>query len=117
MAQVVKNLKFQIHHFSYPCCLSWKFKVTHLNASAIILETMSDNCCYILMDPLAILFINYHRHTVNQVRGGNWSPLPSYNVVTDSFLILDTTSYNYPPVCINSGVLYISMRMYDSCGD
>ncbi|KAL7549330.1 hypothetical protein ACHAWF_012600 [Thalassiosira exigua] len=69
-----------------------------------------------LIDPDARVFINFDRKVLGQVGGGHFSPLGAYHASTDSFLIVDTAKYKYPPVWVGTSDLFASMATVDRCG-
>merc|ERR1711924_594354 len=55
--------------------------------------------------------VNYHRGTVHQipVNNGHFSPVGGYHRESDRCLVLDTNSWRYPPVWIETGLLWRAM--------
>lgn len=75
----------------------------------IAMESLTDNDSFIL--------VNYRRADMGQEKGGHISPLGAYDAETDRFLILDVTSYKYPPVWVEAATLFGAMNTPDSDND
>jgi len=60
------------------------------------------------------LLINYSRAPLGQGYYGHISPLAGYDEETDRFLILDVTTYHYPPVWVEARTLWEGMQAVDS---
>lgn len=60
------------------------------------------------------LIVNYQRRSLGQNEVGHMSPLAAYNHNSDSVLIMDTTSYNYPPTWVPVKMLFAAMMTTDS---
>ena len=60
-----------------------------------------------------ILIVNYLRDALGQHSGGHFSPLAAYHPVTDRFLILDVADVRYPPVWVDTEVLFAAMATID----
>ncbi len=61
-----------------------------------------------------VVLVNYLRSAIDQISGGHISPLGAYDVVTDRFLILDVSTYKYPPVWVTAEALFGAMNTGDS---
>jgi hypothetical protein len=59
------------------------------------------------------LIVNYLRDAVGQHSGGHFSPLAAYHPRTDRFLVLDVADVKYPPVWVETPVLYRAMATID----
>lgn len=57
------------------------------------------------------LVVNYHRGTVKQipVNNGHMSPVAGYHMDSDKCLILDTNTWRYPPVWVDTKMLWEAM--------
>jgi hypothetical protein len=63
------------------------------------------------------LLVNYLREALGQRSGGHFSPLAAYHPGTDRFLVLDVADVKYPPVWVETPVLYDAMATIDEhCG-
>jgi len=60
------------------------------------------------------LLVNYQRKSLGQDNVGHISPLAAYNRKSDSVLIMDTTSNNYPPTWVPVKMLFAAMMTTDS---
>lgn len=61
-----------------------------------------------------VLLINYYRKTLEQKGGGHISPVAAYDTESDRFLVLDVSSYKYPPVWVTTALLFKAMTTVDS---
>ena len=61
-----------------------------------------------------VLLVNYYRKAIAQKGGGHVSPVAAYDAKTDRFLVLDVSSYKYPPVWIETAALFTAMTAVDS---
>ncbi len=61
-----------------------------------------------------VLLVNYYRKAIAQQGGGHISPVAAYDDKTDRFLVLDVSSYKYPPVWIETAALFTAMTAVDS---
>jgi hypothetical protein len=59
------------------------------------------------------LIVNYLREALGQRSGGHFSPLAAFHPVTDRFLILDVADVRYPPVWVDTEVLFRAMATVD----
>ena len=59
------------------------------------------------------LIVNYLRDAIGQQSGGHFSPLAAFHAASDRFLILDTASYKYSPVWVETEVLFAAMGTID----
>lgn len=75
----------------------------------IAVATLNDDDHFIL--------VNYLRKAIGQEAGGHISPLGAYDADTDQFLILDVSRYKYPPVWVESAMLFSAMNTQDSDND
>ena len=66
-----------------------------------------------LIEPENYIVVNYQREVLGQRRVGHISPIGAYDDKTDSVLILDTASYNYPPTWVPLAQLYSAMTTVD----
>ena len=57
------------------------------------------------------LVVNYHRGTVHQipVNNGHMSPVAGYHRDSDKCLVLDTNTWRYPPVWMDTELLWAAM--------
>ncbi|HAN31697.1 MAG TPA: glutathione gamma-glutamylcysteinyltransferase [Myxococcales bacterium] len=60
-----------------------------------------------------LLLVNYLRKAIHQRTGGHISPVAAYDADTDRVLILDSSSYKYPPVWVAVGDLFRAMNTVD----
>lgn len=91
-------------------------KAVHLDPSAVSVDAMRQDLKEAIESDDARVMINYNRVSANQVGGGHWSPLGSYNVERDAFLVMDVAKYKYPPAWITTDLLYASLSTFDPCG-
>ena len=54
---------------------------------------------------------------IGQQIGGHISPLGAYDAKADQFLILDVARYKYPPVWVETTVLFDAMNTPDAAND
>ena len=57
------------------------------------------------------LVVNYHRGTVHQipVNNGHMSPVAGYHRESDMCLVLDTNAWRYPPIWVETQLLWEAM--------
>ena len=67
-----------------------------------------------LARPGDFVIVNYLRSAVGQEGGGHISPIAAYHPQTDRFLMLDASSYKYPPLWIPADRLWAAMNTTDS---
>lgn len=67
-----------------------------------------------LSQPGDVLLVNYLRSAIDQESAGHISPLAAYDEETDRFLVLDVSTYKYPPVWVRADALYGAMNTLDS---
>ncbi len=60
-----------------------------------------------------VLLVNYLRKALDQKTGGHVSPVAAYDEETDRFLVLDVSTYKYPPVWVTTDALFKSMNTVD----
>lgn len=60
-----------------------------------------------------ILLVNYDRRLLNQKGAGHISPIGGYHLRSDRWLVLDVSSYKYPPVWVPSKLLWEAMKSKD----
>jgi hypothetical protein len=60
------------------------------------------------------VLINYLRSAIGQKSGGHISPIGAYDEVTDRFLVLDVSTYKYPPVWVKADAIFSAMDSPDS---
>jgi hypothetical protein len=58
--------------------------------------------------------VNYLRSAMGQQSGGHISPVAAYDEQTDRVLVLDVSSYKYPPVWVEVATLFAAMNTRDS---
>jgi hypothetical protein len=63
------------------------------------------------------VIVNYLRIAIGQERFGHISPLAAYDADSDRFLILDVSSYKYPPVWVETSALFAAMNTTDRDND
>ena len=61
-----------------------------------------------------VLLVNYDRKILKQKGSGHISPLGAYHAASDQVLILDVSSYKYPPVWLKTALLYKAIHTKDS---
>ncbi len=71
----------------------------------------------ILKNDFDFMIVNYHRSAIGQTGGGHISPIAAYHQQTDQFLILDVSSYKYPPVWVSATMLWNAMNTGDAVSD
>ena len=67
-----------------------------------------------LRKPDDYVIVNYRREAVGQRGGGHISPLGAYDVVTDSFLVLDVNPAAAGWVWMSASTLIKGMRTFDT---
>ena len=67
-----------------------------------------------LSEPNNFVLVNYLRSAINQKTGGHISPIAAYNETGDRFLILDVSTYKYPPVWVAASDLWEATITIDS---
>lgn len=60
------------------------------------------------------MLVNYQREALGQRRVGHISPLAAYDQASDSVLILDTATYNYPATWVPLPRLHAAMAVTDA---
>mmetsp|Transcript_19740 Transcript_19740/g.30804 ORF Transcript_19740/g.30804 Transcript_19740/m.30804 type:complete len:485 (-) Transcript_19740:123-1577(-) len=93
----------------------WEVTVHEVDPSKTTLSKMRLDITAALIDPDARVMINYKRSEIGQVGGGHFSPLGSYHLPTDSFLIMDVAKYKYPPVWVGAATLFSSLSTGENC--
>ena len=66
-----------------------------------------------LADPTNVLVVNYQRERVGQGEMGHISPVSAYHPQSDRFLVLDTATYEWPPVWVPVEALFEAMNTVD----
>lgn len=92
------------------------YSSTFINADTLTAEAFRNTLKITLNDPEQIIIANYNRPEAGQVGGGHFSPVVAYDQETDSVLIMDTSSFKYPPVWIDLNKFVKSMSTKDSAG-
>ncbi|MCO4760847.1 MAG: phytochelatin synthase family protein [Myxococcales bacterium] len=64
-----------------------------------------------------VLLVNYLRRAISQKSGGHVSPVSAYDAQTDRMLVLDVSTYKYPPVWVGTAALFAAMNTTDSSAD
>ena len=67
-----------------------------------------------LAHPGDFVVVNFDRRVLAEEGGGHFSPLAAYDAQSDSFLVLDTASYKYPPTWVPAELLHRAMATRDS---
>ena len=70
-----------------------------------------------IRDPQARIIVNFDRAALDQEGYGHFSPLASFSVSQNAFLLLDVAKYKYPPVWVPANRLVAAMATVDACGD
>ncbi len=60
-----------------------------------------------------VVLVNYVRKAIHQKTGGHISPLAAYDEDTDRFLVMDVSTYKYPPVWVKTEALWAAMNTVD----
>lgn len=84
------------------------------HASDTTIDTFRKLAVTNLSTPGDYLLVNYHREALGQGPYGHISPLAAYDEETDRFLILDVTSYHYPPVWVETATLWQALNTIDN---
>lgn len=92
-----------------------KAQVYH--ASASTLEQFRAVAKANLKNDFDFTIVNYHRSAIGQTGGGHISPIAAYHQQTDQFLILDVSSYKYPPVWVSATMLWNAMNTGDAISE
>jgi hypothetical protein len=87
-------------------------QVTHAGDSTV--EVFRREAIRNLESPGDYLLVNYRRAELGQGRAGHISPLGAYDAATDRFLVLDVTTYKWPPVWVEARALFAAMDTIDS---
>ncbi|PZV10722.1 MAG: glutathione gamma-glutamylcysteinyltransferase [Pseudanabaena sp.] len=95
---------------------SYDIKVKFYHASNTNLFEFRQLISNNLKQPNNYVVINYLRKAIGQESGGHISPIAAYNKETDRFLILDVSSYKYPPVWVKVEELWQAINTVDSDG-
>ena len=66
-----------------------------------------------LADPTDVLLVNYHRPALHQEGGGHISPIAAWDAASDRALVLDVSTYKYPPVWVAVADLHRAMATVD----
>lgn len=92
------------------------FSAAFINAETLTVDAFRNTLKSTLHDPGQMIIANYNRPEAGQVGGGHWSPVVAYDQDTDSVLIMDTSSFKYPPVWIDLNQFVKAMATKDSDG-
>ncbi|MBD2353127.1 phytochelatin synthase family protein [Tolypothrix sp. FACHB-123] len=84
------------------------------HASSITLEQFRNQAKANLKNERDFIIVNYDRSQLGQDGKGHISPLAAYSEKTDKFLILDVSSYKYPPVWVSASTLWKGMNTTDT---
>lgn len=60
-----------------------------------------------------VMLVNYLRSAIAQRSGGHISPVGAYDEQTDRMLIMDVSTYKYPPVWVQTATLFAAMNTVD----
>lgn len=72
-------------------------------------DILKDN----MRNPENFLIVNYLRSTLGQDNVGHISPIGAFDPETDEVLLMDVTTYNYPPVWVKVPDLFAAMNTMD----
>ena len=61
-----------------------------------------------------VVLVNYLRKSIHQRTGGHISPVAAYDAETDRALVMDVSTYKYPPVWVRLPDLFRAMNTVDS---
>jgi len=67
-----------------------------------------------MKNPENYMLVNYFRSPLGQGDIGHISPVGAYNELTDEVLIMDVTTYNYPPVWVKLTLLFDAINTRDA---
>jgi len=67
-----------------------------------------------MKNPKNYVLVNYFRAPLGQGDIGHISPIGAYDELTDEVLIMDVTTYNYPPVWVKLTLLFNAMNTLDA---
>jgi glutathione-S-conjugate glycine hydrolase len=100
LAQIMKQFNLQT-------------KTVHANKKAS-LQKFRGTARQVLRDPNRFIIVNMSRKVLGQAGEGHLSPIAAYNQKNDSFLVMDTARYKYPPFWVKTKLLWKSMQTRDS---
>lgn len=83
-------------------------------ADAVTVEAFREAVGRNLRAPDDFMLVNYQREVLGQRRVGHISPVAAYDQASDSVLILDTATYNYPATWVPLARLHAAMAETDS---
>lgn len=93
---------------------SYKRQVQVDHASSTTLQQFRTQAIANLRNDQDFIIVNYDRSQIGQAGSGHISPLAAYDEKTDQFLILDVSSYKYPPVWISASTLWNAINTTDT---
>lgn len=82
-------------------------------ADAVSVDEFRDAVRHNLQMPDDFMLVNYQREVLGQRRVGHISPVAAYDRESDSVLILDTATYNYPATWVPLSRLHAAMAVTD----
>lgn len=85
-----------------------------IHASEITIDKFRQTAMSNLATPGDYLLVNYSREPLGQGAYGHISPIAAYDLETDRFLVLDVTTYHYPPVWVETTTLWRALETMDS---
>ncbi|OYD93044.1 hypothetical protein CDG76_20290 [Nostoc sp. 'Peltigera membranacea cyanobiont' 210A] len=83
------------------------------HASSTTLEQFRTQAKANLKHDKDFIIVNYDRSQIGQTGGGHISPIAAYSEKMDKFLILDVSTYKYPPVWVSASTLWAAMNTSD----
>ncbi|MBH8562650.1 phytochelatin synthase family protein [Nostoc sp. CENA67] len=89
-----------------------KVEVHHTSSST--LEEFRHQAKANLKNNQDFIIVNYDRSQIGQNGGGHISPIAAYSEKMDKFLILDVSTYKYPPVWVSASTLWNAMNTFDA---
>ena len=81
---------------------------------SVPLDAMRDQMMANLKSDKDFIIVNYARKILGQSGPGHISPVAAYHSVSDSFLLLDVTSYQHNWVWAPAKKLYAAMKSFDT---
>ena len=83
------------------------------HASSTTLEQFRTQAKANLKHDKDFIIVNYDRSQIGQTGEGHISPIAAYSEKMDKFLVMDVSTYKYPPVWVSAPTLWAAMNTSD----